>query len=82
MFSTTGLGVRGKIFAVVNHAGNLMVKVPAPRADELDATGQASRIVMRGRQLREWVELAPDRGEDEWRALLAEAYAYVDSITP
>ena len=82
MFSSTGLAVRGKIFAVVNHAGNLMVKVPEQRADELDATGEAPRMVMRGREMREWVEMSPDRGETAWAGLLADAYAYVDSITP
>jgi TfoX/Sxy family transcriptional regulator of competence genes len=82
MFSTTGLSVRGKIFAVVNSAGNLMVKVPEERADELDASGSAPRMVMRGREMREWVEMPPDRGEQAWAELLAEAYSYLDSITP
>ena len=82
MFSSTGLGVRGKIFAVVNHAGNLMVKVPEARVDELEAAGTAQRMVMRGREMREWVEMSPDHGDDGWSALLAEAYGYVDSITP
>jgi hypothetical protein len=82
MFSTTGLSVRGKIFGVVNHDGNLMVKVPEPRADALEAEGAATRMVMRGRAMREWVEMPPDRGEGAWAALLAEAYAYVDEITP
>jgi TfoX/Sxy family transcriptional regulator of competence genes len=81
MFSSTGLGVRGKIFAVVNHAGNLMVKVPEARVDELEAAGSAIRMVMRGREMREWVEMAPDRGEDAWSALLGEAFEYVNSIT-
>jgi hypothetical protein len=82
MFSATGLGVRGKIFAVVNHEGNLMVKVPGGRADELGATAAASRVVMRGRELREWVEMSPERGEAAWAGLLQDAYAYVESITP
>jgi len=82
MFSTTGLSVRGKIFAVENHAGNLMVKVPASRADELEDSGDATRMVMRGRAMREWVEMPPERGEAAWTALLAEAYAYLDEITP
>ena len=82
MFSTTGLSVRGKIFAVVNHAGNLMVKVPEARADELDASGAAPRMVMRGREMREWVEMPLERGEAAWSDLLAEAYAYLDEITP
>ncbi|MEO8263006.1 MAG: TfoX/Sxy family protein [Pseudolysinimonas sp.] len=82
MFSTTGLSVRGKIFAVVNHAGNLMVKVPESRADELEASGQARRMVMRGREMREWVEMPVDQGEAAWRELVSEAYAYLDEITP
>jgi hypothetical protein len=81
MFSSTGLGVRGKIFAVVNHAGNLMVKVPEARADELDGSGAATRMVMRGREMREWVEMPPERGEAAWNELLAEAYAYLDELT-
>ena len=52
MFSTDGLSIRGKIFAVVNHSGNLMVKVPEARADELDASGAATRMMMHGREMR------------------------------
>lgn len=81
MFSTTGLSVRGKIFGVVNHEGALMVKVPEARADELEEAGAAARIVMRGRPMREWVEMPFERGESAWEGLLGEAFAYVDSIT-
>ena len=82
MFSTDGLSLRGKIFAVVNHSGNLMVKVPAARADELDASGAAQRMVMHGREMREWVEMPLERGEAAWSELLAEAHDYLDTITP
>ena len=82
MFSTDGLSLRGKIFAVVNHSGNLMVKVPESRADELDASGAAPRMVMRGREMREWVEMPLERGEAAWTELLAEAHDYLDEITP
>jgi TfoX/Sxy family transcriptional regulator of competence genes len=82
MFSTTGLSVRGKIFGVVNHEGHLMVKVPESRADALEVSGGAARVVMRGREMREWVAMAPESGEAAWSELLAEAYAYVDAITP
>jgi len=82
MFSTTGLSVRGKIFGVVTHEGTLMVKVPEARADELEEAGEAARMVMRGRAMREWVQMSPERGEAAWGALLAEAYAYLDRITP
>jgi TfoX/Sxy family transcriptional regulator of competence genes len=82
MFSSSGLSVRGKIFAVVNHAGNLMVKVPEARVDELESSGEATRMVMRGRQMREWVEMSPEAGEVAWASLLAEAHTYLDQITP
>ncbi|PZQ90830.1 MAG: hypothetical protein DI534_06495 [Leifsonia xyli] len=82
MFSTEGLGVRGKIFAVIPHAGALMVKVPAARADELVAAGAVERMVMRDRELREWVVMPDTASDADWVALLEEAHAYLDEITP
>ena len=82
MFSTDGLGIRGKIFAVVPHDGGLMAKVPEARADELEAAGAAQRMVMRGRVMREWVVVPDAAGDDAWIALLEDAYVYLDEITP
>ena len=82
MFSAEGLRVRGKTFALVNHAGRLMVKIPEARADELVASGSVQRMVMRDRKMREWVELDYDAGDAAWSSLLAEAHAYLDEITP
>ena len=82
MFSAEGLRVRGKVFAVVNHQGELMVKVPAARADELARAGAAAKVVMRERELREWVAMPYDAGTGAWRGLLDEAFAYLDEITP
>lgn len=82
MFSTEGLRVRGRIFAVVDHSGGLMVKVPEARVDELVDTGAAERVVMRGRGMREWATMPYERGVDAWRALLEEAHAHLDAITP
>jgi len=82
MFSTDGLGIRGKIFAVVPHAGGLMAKVPEARADELVAAGAVVRMVMREREMREWVVLPDAAGDTEWVGLLEDAYAFVDEITP
>ncbi len=81
MFGTEGLRIRGKIFAFVGYLGGLVVKVPAARADEIVAAGTAERMTMRERTMREW--LFVERGEHEqWPALIAEAFAYVDEITP
>jgi TfoX/Sxy family transcriptional regulator of competence genes len=81
MFSAEGLRVRGKVFALVNHAGRLMVKIPESRADELVADGSVQRMVMREREMREWVELDYDAGDAAWASLLAEAHTYLDEIT-
>ncbi|MCS0500373.1 TfoX/Sxy family protein [Protaetiibacter mangrovi] len=81
MFSTEGLGIRGKIFAVVPHAGGLMVKVPESRADELVADGSVQRMVMRGREMREWVVMPDAASDADWSALLEEAFAYLDELT-
>jgi hypothetical protein len=81
MFGSEGLRIRGKIFAFVGYRGGLVVKVPEARADEIVTTDVAQRMVMREREMREW--LVVDRGEHEqWAPLIAEAFAYVDSITP
>jgi TfoX/Sxy family transcriptional regulator of competence genes len=82
MFSTIGLRVRGKVFGLVNHGGQLMVKIPAARADALESTGAATRVTMSGRTMREWVAMPYDAGEDAWRNLLDEAYTYLDETTP
>lgn len=81
MFGSEGLRIRGKIFAFLEHRGALMVKVPEARADEIVASGIAERVVMRQREMREWITIG--RAErDHWAPVVAEAYAYVDAITP
>lgn len=81
MFGTTGLGVRGKIFAFVGTDGDLIAKVGGPRANELVAEGVAVLKVMRDRAMKEWVSVdfadAPT-----WRDIIAEAHDYLDEITP
>lgn len=82
MFGTTGLRVRGKVFAVAAHAGGLMIKLPAERIDALEVAGAAARMVMASAPRREWA-LVPDAADDHvWSELLDEAYSFVDSITP
>jgi TfoX/Sxy family transcriptional regulator of competence genes len=82
MFGTVGLRVRGKIFAVAVHTGGLMVKIPEARADERIAAGDVTRMVMRGREMREWVVAPHDASDAVWGSLLEEAHAYLDEITP
>lgn len=81
MFGSEGLRIRGKIFAFVGHQGSLVVKVPEARANDLVADGTAERMVIRERTMREWVLVAPD-APVRWAPLTAEAFAYVDELTP
>ena len=45
------------------------------------ATDGIERMVMRERAMREWLTRAVEAA-DRWPPLIAEAYAFVDSITP
>ncbi len=82
MFGATGLRVRGKVFAVANFSGSLMAKIPEKRADQRVADGSVIRMVMRGREMREWVAMPVEAGYERWRELIGEAYEYLDEITP
>ncbi|MCW3492861.1 hypothetical protein [Microbacterium sp. SSM24] len=81
MFGSEGLRIRGKVFGFVGYRGALVVKLPAERVDALDGTDGMERMVMRERAMREWM-LVPASAGDRWDPLLAEAFAFVDSITP
>jgi len=81
MFGSEGLSVRGKIFAFVGFSGSLFAKLPEERVGELIESGDADPAVMRDRPMREWVTARADRPET-WPSIVAEAYAFVDSITP
>jgi hypothetical protein len=81
MFGSEGLRIRGKVFAFVGFAGGLVVKIPEARADEVESSGIATRMEMRGRPAREWVVVSTSAAE-HWAPLTAEAFAYVDDLTP
>jgi TfoX/Sxy family transcriptional regulator of competence genes len=82
MFGTVGLGVRGKIFGVAVHTGGLMVKISEASAEKRIAAGEVTHMVMRGREMREWVVVPNSASDDRWKELLDEAYTYLDEITP
>ncbi|WZH37825.1 MAG: TfoX/Sxy family protein [Microbacterium enclense] len=82
MFGTEGLRVRAKVYAFVVHNGSLVVKLSEQRAGDLLAAGSAGPMIMRGRPLREWVEVPMDAGPAAWEALIDEARVFVDAITP
>ena len=70
--STEGLRVGGRIF-VMHMDGDLVVKLPAARADALVEAG-GTRLEIGSRRMREWVRISP--GPD-WPVLAREALAYV-----
>jgi hypothetical protein len=81
MFGSEGLRIRGKVFAFVGYRGSLVVKVPESRADAVVAAGVGERMSMRGREMREWMLIGPEQ-PDAWSDLVAEAFAFVDELTP
>jgi len=81
MFGSEGLRIRGKVFAFMGHRGGLIAKLPESRVTALEATGRAERMIMRQRAMREWVFVGPD-AVDLWPDIVAEAFTFVDEITP
>jgi hypothetical protein len=70
--------VRGAFFASCERrTGNLLVKLPAARVDELVSAGGAHPFAPAGRRFREWAAIPADRSRT-WRGLLDEALAFVD----
>jgi len=67
------LRVRGAFFASCDHrSGDLVVKLPAARVQELITAGAGVPFAPAGRAFREWL-LVADRDAARWRALIAEA---------
>jgi len=76
-FGASALKVRGKVFAMLS-GDKLTLKLPAARVEALLASGDGERFDPRrdGRQMREWVSLAPTYAGD-WLPLAQEALAFV-----
>jgi hypothetical protein len=75
LFSSYGLKVNGKIFAMVTR-GRLVVKLPRARVNELVAQGFGDQFDPgHGRLMKEWVSLHGD--QPDWAGIIAEAKAFV-----
>lgn len=71
-----GLRVGGKIFAMLVR-GDLVVKLPRARVDELVDAGVAARFdAGKGRPMREWAAVGPSASR-RWRGLVEEARTFV-----
>jgi TfoX/Sxy family transcriptional regulator of competence genes len=73
---TEGLRVSGKIFAMLVR-GELVVKLPKDRVDDLVEAGVAHRFdAGKGRPMKEWAAVSPAASR-RWRALVKEAKDFV-----
>ncbi len=71
------LRVEGEFFATCDHrTGELIVKLPRERVQELSDDGSAQSFAPAGRTFREWA-LVPERDEQRWAGLIAEARSFV-----
>ena len=71
------LRVRGKFFAAFDRSsGDLLIRVPAARVDQLIASGVGGAVAPAGRRFREWAAIPPEAVAD-WPAYLGEAYTFV-----
>jgi hypothetical protein len=73
-FSSPGLRYRDRIFAM-HVRGDLVVKLPSGRCEELGSDGAARPFRIGQRVMREWVVVGPER-EFEWDGLADEALAF------
>lgn len=79
MFSSRGLKTgRGKFFAMVSK-GDLVVKLPEDRVDELVEREGAAPFEVGERRMREWVRLRPKR-TDDCASYVTEARDFVRSL--
>lgn len=72
--TTPGLRVNGKIFAMFL-GGELVVKLPKHRVDELKALGAGPVATRPDRPMKEWVSVPP--GLADWLALATESHDFV-----
>jgi hypothetical protein len=71
------LRIRGAFFASRDHrSGDLIVKLPRERVEQLTEAGTGKPFTPAGRTFREWVQI-DDRDEDRWGELIEEARIFV-----
>ena len=77
-FGRSTVRYQGKIFVMLVR-GRLVLKLPAPRVEELIAAGEGVHFdANKGTPMREWLSLDPGSGQD-WLALAREALDFARS---
>ena len=73
------LRLHGAFFASCDRrTGDLLVKLPEARVDELVDTGRAHAFAPAGRRFRQWAAIPVERSRS-WKRLLDEALAFADA---
>ncbi len=76
-FGSSALQVKGKIFAMVSSAGQLVVKLPRQRVEALEAANVGQKFDPgHGRLMKEWLALHPESAQ-EGLLLAREALRFV-----
>jgi hypothetical protein len=78
-FGAGALKVDGKIFAMVSARGELVLKLPASRIDELVGQGAGRVFVVGARTMKEWF-VAVELSADECLTLADEARRFVHPV--
>ena len=79
-FGSSGLKVKGKLFAFVSSKGQFVVKVPRSRVEELVAAGEAEPFDPgHGRRMKEWAAIRSPG--INWIQLAREAHRFVKGET-
>jgi hypothetical protein len=72
------LRTNGAFFASCDRrTGDLLVKLPAARVDELVDAGRAQSFAPAGRRFREWAAIPPQRSR-VWKRFVDEALIFVE----
>jgi hypothetical protein len=72
------LRINGAFFASCDRkTGDLLVKLPEARVDELVEVSRAASFAPAGRRFREWAAIPPERSRT-WKRLVNEALAFVE----
>jgi hypothetical protein len=77
-FGSTGLKLKGRLFALMSSRGRFVAKLPRARVEELVRRGRGQPFDPgHGRLMREWIELG--RFEKLWVNLAREAHRFARS---
>lgn len=75
--SSEGYAAAGHLFAFIGTDARLVVKLPAMRVDDHEASGTGSRMQMGERLMKQWAAIPTDVDQEVWAGAVAEAYLFV-----